>query len=299
MVAFLYIVTVAVWGTGWLAVQFQLGAVAPAASVTYRFAAAAALMVAFCLVTRRRMRFPLAWHLRAALQGGLLFSTNFYLIYEGSRYLLSGQVAMTFASVVVMNIVGTSLLFAKPVDARTLVGAALGLAGLAAVFRPELAAFDLSRDGSIGLLLCFAGTLSAALGMLTSAVNQRKGMPVLETNAIGMVYGSGLMAVYTLAGGDSFGFEMTAGYVLSLVFLAVFASVIGFWSYLTLVGRIGADRAGYATLLFPVVALPLSTWFEGFAWTPLAFAGVLLVLIGNAVILYRPGGLKSPAVERA
>lgn len=299
MVAFLYLVTVAVWGTSWLAVQFQLGTVAPAASVTYRFVAAAVIMLVFCLATGRRLGFPLRWHLRAALQGGLLFSTNFYLIYEGSQYLLSGQVAVIFASVLVLNIVGTAVLFGKPIEARTAAGAVLGIGGLVAVFWPELAAFDLSREGSLGLLLCFAGTFSAAMGMLVSAVNQRRGMPVLETNAVGMVYGAALMVVYTLVGGDRFGFELSAGYIGSLFFLAAFASVIGFWSYLTLVGRIGADRAGYATVLFPIVALVLSTWFEAFVWTPLTFAGVALVLAGNAVILFRSSPAKTVVTGRA
>ena len=135
--------------------------------------------------------------------------------------------------------------------------------------------------------------------MLVSAVNQRRGMPVLETNAVGMVYGVALMVAYTLAGGDRFGFEVSAGYIGSLFFLAVFASVIGFWSYLTLVGRIGADRAGYATVMFPVVALILSTWFEDFTWTPLTMIGVALVLAGNIAILVRFGPSKAVAPGRA
>ncbi|MGF1611610.1 MAG: DMT family transporter [Kiloniellales bacterium] len=287
MIHFLYLVTIAVWGTSWLAIQFQLGIVSPAASVTYRFVLSAVIMLALCWVMRRRTRFTAAQHGRAALQGLLLFSTNYYLIYEGSRFLPSGLVAVIFACVVIMNIAGTAILFGEPVGRRTLVGAGLGLAGITAVFWPEIAAFDLSREGSVGLLLCLLGTLSASLGMLTSAANQRRGMPVLETNSVGMAYGALFMALYTLAAGERFGFELSAAYVLSLVFLAVFATVIGFWSYLTLVGRIGADRAGYVTVVFPIVALLLSTWFEDFHWTPLSLAGVALVMLGNGFILIK------------
>lgn len=255
MTAFLYLTTIAVWSTSWLAVQFQLGVVPPAASVTYRFLLAAAIMVPLCWTMGRNLRFTRAQHGRAALQGLLLFSTNFYLIYEGSKFLPSGLVAIVFASVVIFNIVGAALLFGTRVDVRTVLGALLGMSGLVVVFWPEIAHFDLSREGSLGLLLCFLGTLSAALGMLTSAANQRAGMPVLETNSIGMVYGTVFMALYTLAAGEPFTFELSLRYILSLLFLAVFASVIGFWSYLTLVGRIGAGRAGYATVVFPIIAL--------------------------------------------
>jgi drug/metabolite transporter (DMT)-like permease len=294
MLLFLYLTTIVVWGTSWLAIKFQLGVVPPPTSVTWRFVLAAALMLAFCLITRRSLRWPAAWHGRAFLQGLFLFSTNYCLIYEGSRYLPSGLVAVVFASVVVMNIAGTALLFGKPLDRRTIIGAALGMAGLAAVFWPEIAGFDLSRTGSLGLLFCLLGTLSASLGMLASAAGQRAGMPVLETNSVGMAYGAAIMAAYTAVSGAGFAFDPSPAYVLSLAFLAVFSTVIGFWAYLTLVGRIGADRASYATVVFPIIALTLSTWFEGFAWTPLALAGCALVIAGNAFILVRPRPTPGP-----
>ena len=297
MIVFLYLTTIVVWGTSWLAIQFQLGSVAPAASVTYRFILSAAIMLPFCWLTARRLRFSRAQHGRAALQGLLLFSTNYYLIYEGSKYLPSGLVAVIFATVVIMNILGTTILFGTRIDRRTLAGAALGMSGITAVFWPEIVSFDLSREGSLGLILCLLGTVSASLGMLTSAVNQRKGMPVLETNSVGMAYGALFMGLFTLVAGESFGFELSAGYVLSLLFLAVFATVIGFWSYLTLVGRIGADRAGYATVVFPILALLLSTWFEEFTWTPEAMLGVALVIAGNGFILIRAGERKIGAAQ--
>ena len=63
---------------------------------------------------------------------------------------------------------------------------------------------------------------------------------------------------------------------------------MAFACYLTLLRRIGAARAGYATVLFPIVALAISTLFEGYAWTALAVRGVALALLGNVVVLTRP-----------
>jgi drug/metabolite transporter (DMT)-like permease len=60
---------------------------------------------------------------------------------------------------------------------------------------------------------------------------------------------------------------------------------MAFGAYLTLLGRIGADRAAYATVLFPLVALAISTVVEDYAWTPIALAGVALVLTGNLLVL--------------
>jgi drug/metabolite transporter (DMT)-like permease len=284
----LYALTVLLWGTSWLAIKFQLGVVAPEVSVVYRFVLSAAIMLGVCLLARRRMRFSPADHGFMALQGVFLFSTNYFLIYLGSQYLTTGLVAVAFSTIVVMNIFGYCLLFRAPLRPRVVAGAAFGLAGITLVFWPEVAAFDLSREGTLGVLLSLVGTASASCGMLTSAWNQgRRGLPVIQSNAYGMLYGCLFITLLTLLRGSPFAFDPSWPYVLSLLYLAVFATVVGFWSYLTLIGRIGADRAAYATVLFPVVALALSTWFEGFQWTLLAAFGVALVLFGNGLILSR------------
>ncbi len=293
----LYATTVLVWGSSWLAIKLQLGVVAPEVSLVYRFFLAAAMLLAFCLASGRPMRFPARVHGFFALQGALLFSTNFYLIYLGTQHLTSGLGAVIFSTLVVMTIVGSAYFFGTPVRPRVVVGAVLGLGGIALIFWPAIATVDLSGSVLRGAALCLAGTVSAALGMLTSARNQRHGLPVIQTNAFGMAYGTGLLVILTAATGSEFDFDPRAAYVGSLLFLAFFASVVAFWTYLTLLGRIGADRAGYATVLFPVVALGISTVFEGYVWTPEAALGIALVLLGNALVLTRFSTLK-PAGTR-
>jgi len=281
----LYAATVLIWGSSWLAIKYQLGVVAPEVSLFYRFTIAAAVMLAICALRRRPMRFTPGDHAMMAVQGLFLFSANYLLIYLGTQYLTSGLVAVAFSTVVVMNIFGGALLLKVPIRPRMVLGAVLGLGGVSLVFWPELETFDPARGGGLGLLLVLAGTLSASLGMLTSAGNQKRRLPVIETNAFGMAYGALFLWLFTLIGGSEYNFDPSFIYVGSLVFLAVPASVIAFWTYLTLLGRIGADRAGYATVLFPIIALGLSTLFEGFAWTTPAIGGVVLVLLGNVLAL--------------
>lgn len=282
----LYALTVLFWGTSWLAIKFQLGVVAPEASIVYRFAIAAALMLILCAAARRPMRFSLKDHGFMALQGVCLFSTNYFFIYLGSQYLTTGLVAVAFSTLVVMNIIGSAVIFRAPIGANVIAGALCGLGGITLVFWPEISAFDLARDSVRGLILALIGTGFASAGMLTSAWNQRqRGLPVFQTNAYGMLYGTGFITLLTLARGSPFAFDASPAYVFSLLYLAVFATVIGFWTYLTLIGRIGAGRAAYATVLFPIIALSLSTWFEDFQWTALGAGGVVLVLLGNVAIL--------------
>ncbi len=281
----LYALTVLFWGTSWIAITFQLGVVAPAASLVYRFLLSALLMALVCAAGRRDMRFTLGQHGFMALQGLLLFSTNFFLVYLGTQYLTSGLVAVAFSSIVVFNIVGGRVLFGDPIRARVVAGAGLGLTGIGLIFWPEVEAFQAGGEAVKGLVLTLAGSFTASLGMLTSARNQRRGLPVIQTNTFGMIYGTLFMAGYGLLNGTPFTFDGSFAYVASLLYLAVFATVIGFWTYLTLLGRIGAGRAAYVTVMFPVVALLLSSAFEDFHWSAAAASGLALVLLGNTLVL--------------
>ncbi|MCH2281341.1 MAG: DMT family transporter, partial [SAR324 cluster bacterium] len=130
-------------------------------------------------------------------------------------------------------------------------------------------------------------TFLASLGNIASARNQHNGIPVIEANTYGMTYGALLMLALSFALGKQFTIEMTATYIGSLLFLSVFASILAFLSYLTMVGRVGVERGAYATLLFPLVALGISTVFEGYHWSAYAGTGVALILTGNLLILRR------------
>ncbi|MBT4020111.1 MAG: EamA family transporter [Alphaproteobacteria bacterium] len=281
----MYVATVLVWGSSWLGIQFQYGIVAPGTSVAYRYVLAAAIMVAFCVLTKRKLLWPLRDQIRIAIQGCLLFGINFYLIYHGTQYITSGLGAVLFSTIVIMNIIGNALMFRKSISKRVAAGALMGLVGITTVFWREIQTFDLSSDATTGILLVLAGTLSASLGMLSSALYQRRGLPVIETTTLGMIYGALFSLGATWVLGYEFNFDFSVGYIGSLIYLAVFASVIGFVCYLTLLGKIGADRASYATVVFPLVSLTLSTFFEDFQWTVFTVSGIGFIIVGNVIIL--------------
>lgn len=135
----------------------------------------------------------------------------------------------------------------------------------------------------VGLVIALAGTMSFSAGNLLSSRMQAMGLHRTVTNSWAMLIGATVLTLGSLAAGLSFEPEWTPRYFGSLVYLAVPGSVIGFTAYLTLVGRIGPERAAYCTVLFPFVALAVSTVFEGYRWSATAVAGLLLVVIGNLV----------------
>ena len=276
-----YTITVLIWGSTWLGIKFQLGVVDPALSVSYRFALAALILFAWCFARRLPLKFSRGEHLFIAMQGVFLFAVNYLLFYLAELQITSGLAAVVFSTIVVMNLINGRLFLGTPIEVKVLVGGALGMVGLVLLFWPDMAATDFSGPIFVGMLLSFAATYLASLGNILSVRNQRHKLPIIQTNAFGMAYGSACMALIVLVSGTSITIEMTAPYLVSLVYLALFGSVIAFGCYLSLVGRIGAGRAAYATLLFPVVALGLSTFWEGYSWTLHGVCGIILILSGN------------------
>ncbi len=283
----LYAGTVLIWGSTWLAIKYQLGLVAPELSIAYRFALAALILMAYCAATSKSMRYSLRDHVGMATLGLFLFSANYFVFYLATFDLTSGLIAVVFSGIVVTNIIFGALILGNPIRPRVALGAAFGVAGLVTVFWPEIQNFDLANHGSKGLLLSIAGTLIASLGNMASASNQRRGLPVLQANAYGMTYGALFMFGVALTRGQPLIFDTSLLYVGSLLYLALFGSVFAFGFYLTLLGRIGADKAAYATVLFPLIALGLSTVFEGYQWSAGAIIGMVLVLLGNVLVLSR------------
>ncbi|MGP4002618.1 DMT family transporter [Streptomyces sp. 8N706] len=295
MNAVLYAVTVAIWGSTWLAIKGQLGEVDPTTSIAYRFALAAAVLLVWARLRGLPLRYPPRTHGQFALMGALMFSTNFLCFYIAEQHLTTGLVSIIFAMSLLVNIAFARLFFHRTIAPRVLIGGAVGLLGIATVFWPEFADFSLSSGSGQGILLSVVGTLVFCLGNVVSGKTQATGIPVVQSTGYAMAYGALLMAPFALFLGDGSAFEPTLEYTGSLLYLAVFGSVIGFGSYLTLLGRIGGERAAYATVLFPVVALLLSTAFEDFHWSARDLVGVALILAGNAVVLTKPELLRRVA----
>jgi drug/metabolite transporter (DMT)-like permease len=285
--ALLYVVTVLIWGSSWLAIKYQLGSVDPMVSVAYRFMLASALSWLYCRFSGRLMRYSLRDHGFMFLQGASLFALNYWLFYLSELTLTSGLAAVIFSTIVVMNMMNGVLFLKNRLELRVVLGAGIGLFGIIVVFWPEVTDFESGSENLFAVSLAVLATLLASLGNIASARNQRKGIPVVQANTFGMTYGALLMLVLSGATGREFTFEVTLPYVSSLVFLSVFASIIAFWTYLTLLGRVGVERAAYATLFFPLVALGFSTVFEDYQWTASAGIGILLILAGNLLILKR------------
>lgn len=280
-----YAIVVLIWGTTWYAIKFQLGVVAPEISLVYRFGLAAICVFIYARATGSPMRLSWPDHRFVAIQGATLFCLNYWMTYLSTQFLTSGLVAVLFTSIIFFNLVNSRMIFGLPIERRVLVAAGAGVLGVALLFLPELrAALD---DPSIaqGALLALGATYVASLGNMAAMRNTRGGLPVVTVNAYGMAYGAIGLAVIAAIRGTPIAFDPRLPYVLSLLYLSLAGTSLAFGLYLALIKRIGAARAAYTSVLFPVVALIVSTLFEGYRWSLPAILGLAVLLAGNALAL--------------
>lgn len=288
MNALLYILVVVIWGTTWIAIYMQQGVVSVPVSIFWRFAVAAVVMLVVLLALGRLKRIGLKDHLFCVLQGACVFGFNFFCFYHAAAYISSGLESVIFSMAVLFNAFNNFLFFRKKPSPRVLPAAALGIAGIVALFWHDLAATQMAPSLLIGIGLSALGTFGFSLGNMISARHQGRGLETLSTNTYAMFYGTAIMGIVALASGESFMPDFTVRYIGSLLYLAIFGSVIAFGAYFTLVGRIGASQAAYSTLLFPLVALTLSTLYEGYVWHANAVLGLVMILLGNLVMFAKP-----------
>jgi drug/metabolite transporter (DMT)-like permease len=283
----LYLATILIWGSTWFPIKLQVDYVKPEISVIYRLLIASVLLFGWCWLRKLPLRYTVKDHFFMALFGLLLFGINLTLLYAGSAYITSGLEAIVFSTIVIMNMANGFVFLKRKPDLKVVIGALIGLVGLCMIFWNEVISFDIKTSASVGLLICLAATLCASLGNIISVRNQKAGISVVHANAFGMAYAAVFLIIYVLIRHEPFTFSFTFTYIASLFYLALFGSVFAYGFYLSLLTRVGPERAAYANLIFPVVALLISTVFEQYQWTSRVAMGIGMIFLGNAFILIK------------
>ena len=288
MNVFLYFIVLLAWGSSWFAISFQLGDVAPQVSIVWRFLLASLILFIWCFARGLKLSYSWREHINWLLLGFFLFCINYICAYFGTSYLTTGVVCLIFSTLTLFTVFNGFIFFKKPIRLPILFGAIVGIAGLSIIFSNEISSADWSFDSEIvkGFLWMLLATFFASIGMLLSGQMQARKIPLIQSNAFSMLYGSIILIVYILFSDISFSFSTSYSYITSLIYLSLIASVIGFGVYLKLVGNIGADKASYVNIFTPTIALVLSTLFENYVWSWAGLIGVILIIFGNIIVLY-------------
>lgn len=285
-VAVPFLVVTLIWSSTWLVIRDQLGVVPPAWSVTYRFALAGTAMLIYARITGARLTLSRREHGIAAVIGLAQFVLNFNLVYRAESHVTSGLVAVLFALLVVPNAILGRVFLGTSLSRPFVVGSAVALVGIALLFRHELVAgHGGGRDAALGIALALAAVVSASVANVLQATPPARRMPIAAMLAWAMLWGALLDMAFAWTTAGPPVVEWRAGYWLGIAWLGLAGSAISFPLYFSVIRAIGPARAAYSSVLVPVIAMALSTVFEGYRWTVEAAAGGLLVLAGLLVAL--------------
>lgn len=285
--ALLFIVITLIWGTTWLAITYQLGEVSPVLSVAYRFTLAAALLGAYCWWRGLPLKQSPNMHIKTASIGLSLFCLDYAFLYASQQYLLSAVVAVMSSSIIYLNVFMRRAFLGKAMRREVLVGAGLGMLGILLILYPEFQQVEVNQLLWWGVVLASCSFISSAVGNVLSEHILDKGAPVVQLNFWAMSYSLVFLYGFAWLRGDAFTLPAweNQAYYWSILYLAIFGSVLAFGAYMRLVKHVGSDKAAYVVLTYPLVALAVSTVFEGYQWSRYAAFGVALVLVGNAIAM--------------
>lgn len=254
-------------------------------SVAVRFAIAAVIIGIWCWLNKISLVLPRRQHKWVALAGLFLYTLDYSFLYAAQHHMISALLAVLSSSVIYFNVILRRIVMKKPIRMEVVCGATVGLIGIVLIFLPEFAKLNLHQSIVVGLMFASGSFFCAAMGNVLSEKILDGPTSVLQLNFWGMSYGVVFTSIVSLLSGASFVLPSNANYYYALIYLAVFGSVLAFGAYMKLLTQIGADKSAYVVLVYPVVALIISTFFEGYQWTIAAIVGVLSVLVGNAIAM--------------
>lgn len=281
-----FIIVTLIWGSTWLVIRDQIGVVPAAWSVCYRFLTAGVVMLGVSLARGLSLRLAPRDLGFVALLGTAQFVLNFNFVYRAEHYVTSGLVAVVFALLVVPNAVLGRLFLKQGISRAFFAGSAVALVGIGLLFAHEMAVAAVGPRAVVtGILITMAGVLSASTANVMQGTARAKALPMTVMLGWAMLIGAAIDAVlaYAISGPPSF--EWRIGYVAGVLYLGVLASALAFTLYFNLIRAIGPARAAYSSVLIPVIAMGLSTIFEGYRWSIEAAAGGALALAGLVIAL--------------
>lgn len=276
-----------IWGSTWFVIRDQLSVVPGPWSVCYRFAVAAIGMFALALVMRQPLRLQRSGLLWAALLGLMQFSLNFNFVYAAEHHITSGLVAVLFALLIIPNALIARAWLGIRVAPAFWIGSAIAATGIALLILREYRIAPVGgHEVLIGAALTLTAVMCASVSNVIQANDSMKRHPMMPLLAWAMLIGAMLDAAFAWSQFGPPMIEPRAAYFGGILYLGIVGTVLTFPLYFRLIRDIGPGKAAYSSVLIPIVAMLISTLFEGYQWSALSVGGAVLA-IGGLVIAMR------------
>jgi drug/metabolite transporter (DMT)-like permease len=292
-----------IWGSTFFAITLELGEVPPAVSVVYRFALASLTLFAVCLLRGDKLRLPWRVQRWALLQAFFIFGLSYVCTYNAEQYVVSALVAVLFALMVFWTPILSRLAFGTPIPRRTWGAGAAAIGGVTLLFWHAIGAAlrDLHQGGQghflLGLLLGIVASIVSSAGSIVVDKVREESNNLVLTTGWSMFWGTCMVAAWCVATGQPFIIPRTASYVLGLLHLSIFGSVVAFICYFTLINRIGSNKAVYIGVITPVISVLLSIKLEHYRPGPVEWVGMAVCLGSVAWALRSPAAKPAPSIN--
>ncbi|MEQ1551014.1 DMT family transporter [Sphingorhabdus sp.] len=285
-IAIPFLVVSLIWGSTWLVIRDQLGTVPASWSVSYRFAVAAAGMFMLSAIMRQSLRIDgtgLKWTL---LLGVMQFTLNFNFVYAAEHHITSGLVAVIFALLIIPNALLGKWWLGRQFSRNFVIGSIIATAGVALLMAQEYRAAPVGgHEVLLGTALTLVSVICASVSNVMQVAPSVSRYPTTTILAWSMLWGALANAAWSFIYHGPPAIEMRAGYLGGVLYLGIIGSVVTFPLYFDLIRKIGPGKAAYTSVLIPVVAMLLSTFFEGYDWSALAAGGAILATLGLVVAM--------------
>lgn len=281
-----WLVLCIIWGTTWIFIKVGLQDLPPIAFAAARFALA--IVVLGVVLRVSRVPFPdirKAWKL-IALTGVLQFSVNYSLVFWSEVHITSGLAAVLQAMITVFGLVLAWIFLPdERVTKLKIAAVLLGVVGVSVIFFDQLRVQSLMAFlGSVGIVL---GAYAAAQA---SVLVKAKGGEYHPAALLfcQMVCGLPAIIIYSIAAeGNPLALNWTARSLVCILYLTVAGTVVAFWVYYWLLGRIESTKAMMISLVTPLIAVVIGAAFAGESLPPQTGLGGLLIIGSVALIAFR------------
>lgn len=281
-----FVVVSLIWGSTWLVIRDQLGTVPASWSVAYRFIVAAVGMVILAVVMRQPLKIDRPMVGWTMLLGVLQFAMNFNFVYAAEHHITSGLVAVMFALLIVPNALLAKYWLGRQIGGAFILGSAIASFGVALLMLQEYRAAPVGgAEVLLGLSLTLCAVTTASISNVLQVTPRIARYPTITILAWSMFWGSIANAVFAFITQGPPVIDTRPAYIGGVLYLSIIGSVVTFPLYFRLIRDIGPGKAAYTGVVIPVVAMILSTLFEGYIWSTLALAGGGLAMAGLVVAM--------------
>jgi drug/metabolite transporter (DMT)-like permease len=287
-VAIPFLVVSLIWGSTWLVIRDQLSVVPASWSVAYRFAVAGTGMFMLGAVMRLPLKLDRRGLLWTLLLGAMQFALNFNFVYEAEHHITSGLVAVIFALLIIPNALLAKWWMGRTIGRPFIIGSIVATVGVALLMVQEYRAAPVGGAAVLlGTSLTLIAVMCASVSNVLQVLPHIARFPTITILAWSMLWGTLFNAAWSWISHGPPVIDPRPAYIGGVLYLGMVGSVVTFPLYFRLIREIGPGKAAYTGVVIPIVAMLLSSLFEGYRWTSLAIGGAILATIG-LVIAMRP-----------